>query len=140
VISRLKNASGIGRRFPLRKPGEKRTGIRRRTSFHRGAHAQTMERAEQPPLTGDARAIQERVQALDADQLLERYHELTDKRLDETIQYTEWFELDLIEARLDAEDREEVERLAALQDNWRRERNEVVASIERLLARFKTIQ
>jgi len=99
-----------------------------------------MERAEQPPLTGDARAIQERVQALDADQLLERYHELTDKRLDETIQYTEWFELDLIEARLDAEDREEVERLAALQDNWRRERNEVVASIERLLARFKTIQ
>jgi len=140
VISRLKNASGLGRGIWLREPGEKRTEVRRRMHFHRGAHAQTKERVEQPPLTGDARAIQERVQALDADQLLERFHELTDKRLDETIQYTERLELDLIDARLDAQDQPEVERLAALQDNWRRERNEVVASIERLLARFKTIQ
>jgi len=91
---------------------------------------------------GDARTIQERVQALDADQLLERFHELTDKRLDETIQYTERFELDLIEARLDAQDQPELDRVTALQfqDNWRRERNEVLASAERLLARFKTSQ
>jgi len=86
----------------------------------------------------DAQAILDQVKALESDQLLGRYHELVDKRLQGALRYTELFELERIEARLDNEDQDEATRLTILQDDWRRERNELVASIEHLLARFKT--
>jgi hypothetical protein len=85
----------------------------------------------------DAQAIVDRVKALDPDQLDDRYHELVDKRLLGPLDYTELFELERIEARLDAEDDGEAARLTIFQDEWRRERNELVASIEHILARFK---
>jgi hypothetical protein len=47
-------------------------------------------------------------------------------------------ELERIEARLDTEDQDEAARLAVFQDDWHRERNELVASIEHVLARFKS--
>ena len=51
-----------------------------------------------------AQAIVDRVKALAPDQLDDRYHELVDKRLLGPLDYTELFELERIEARLDAED------------------------------------
>src|ERR1039458_8585877 len=88
-----------------------------------------------PGMGHDAQAIVDQVRALDSDQLLDRYHELVDKRLQGTLDFTEL--LERIEARLDTEDQDDAARLTILQDDWRRERNELVASIEHLLARFK---
>jgi hypothetical protein len=88
------------------------------------------------PMSDDAQAIECR-EALDSDQLLERYHELVDKRLQGALEYTESFEPERIEARLDAEDQDDATRLAILQDDWRRERNSLLASIMHLLARFR---
>ncbi len=85
----------------------------------------------------DAQAIIDRVKAFGRDQLGDRYHELVDKRLQGTLDFTELLELERIEARLDAEDQDEAARLTILQEDWRRERNQLVASIEHLLARFK---
>ncbi len=90
-----------------------------------------------PALSGDAWAIETRVQALSADELLDRYHELVDRRFAEPLDLTESFELERIEARLNLQDEGELDRVANLQHEWRRERDELVASIERLLARFK---
>jgi hypothetical protein len=90
-----------------------------------------------PGMGHDAQAIVDQVRALDSDQLLDRYHELVDKRLQGTLDFTELLELERIEARLDTEDENEAARLTILQDDWRRERDELVASIEHLLARFK---
>jgi hypothetical protein len=85
----------------------------------------------------DAQAIVDQVTALESDQLHDRYHELVDKRLQGMLGFTELFELERIDARLDCEDQDEAARLTILQDDWRRERNELVESIEHLLARFK---
>jgi hypothetical protein len=103
--------------------------------FHllRDAIAHTAE----PKLNEDARAIENRVHALSADELLARYHELVDKRLEKQLLYTEYFELDRINARIEAEDQSEVKRLTALEESWRQERSQLVGSIERLLARFE---
>ena len=48
--------------------------------------------------------------------------------------FTELFELERIDARLDCEDQDEAARLTILQDDWRRERNELVESIESVTA------
>jgi len=74
---------------------------------------------------------------LSADQLLDRYHELVDRRLDGGIRFRESFELDRIEARLDADDQDELGRLKVLQDDWQHERDALVTSIESLLTRFR---
>jgi hypothetical protein len=85
----------------------------------------------------EAQAIMDQVKALGSDQLHDRHHELVDKRLQGTLGFTELFELERVEARLDDEDQDEAGRLTIFQEDWRRERNELVASIEHLLARFK---
>jgi len=90
-----------------------------------------------PGIGHEAQAILDQVKGLESEQLHDRYHELVDKRLQGALRYTELFELERIEARLDTEDQDEAVRFTTLQDDWRRERNELVASIERLLARFK---
>lgn len=127
-FSRPDRSSGKSKKEQERSPNRR---LRRHVPSGRVADA-----SAQPRLAGDARAIQMRVQALGDEQLLERFHELVDKRLAETIQYPEVLELDLISARLDAENMAESQRTAAVRDDWRRERNELVASIERLLARL----
>ncbi|HXM42004.1 MAG TPA: hypothetical protein VN924_12170 [Bryobacteraceae bacterium] len=85
----------------------------------------------------EAQAIMDRVKALVSDELHDRYHELVDKRLRGMLDFTELLELERIEARLDGEDQDEAARLTVLQEDWRRERKELVASIEHLLVRFK---
>ena len=85
----------------------------------------------------DARTIEAKLRTLSRDQLLERYHELVDKRFEGALEYTELFELDRIAVRLDADSQAEVSALAALKSDWRRERSELLISIERLLARVK---
>lgn len=101
--------------------------------FFRGAISPVFEAKLNP----DARAIENRVQALSTDTLLACYHELVHKRLEGQLSYAECFELDRIEARLDAEDQSEGDRLTALQYDWQRRRSQLVASVERLLARFE---
>ena len=88
-------------------------------------------------MSGDAGAIESRVQALSPDQLLDRYHELVDLRFAGQIHLAESFELERIEARLNLQDEGDLDRMTALQHDWKRERDELVTSIESLLARFK---
>lgn len=71
---------------------------------------------------------------MDENEVLDRYHELIDKRLVGELGYKEFFELDRIEARLNAEDEGELQDLRVSQEKWRQERRELVSSIERLLA------
>jgi hypothetical protein len=93
--------------------------------------------ASVPGLRSDARAIENRVQALSPDQLLERYHELVDQRFAGQMHLAESFELERIDARLNLQDEDEINRMAVLQHDWKSKRDELVASIESLLARFK---
>jgi hypothetical protein len=88
-------------------------------------------------LNQDAWAIEHRVQALCTEELLFRFHELVDRRIQGALTYTEYFELERIEARLDVEDRDELDHLTDRQDSWALERRELVTSIEQLLARFE---
>jgi hypothetical protein len=87
--------------------------------------------------TGDAWVIDHSVQALSEDELLERYHELVDRRFTRPLHLAESFELERIEARLNLQDEDEIDRTASLHAEWKRERDELVTSIESLLARFK---
>lgn len=67
--------------------------------------------------------------------LRERYHELVDKRPD--LNALERFELERIELRLDAEDRDPV--LEAREQQWQSERTELLNSIEHLLVKLKSL-
>ena len=90
-----------------------------------------------PKIGHEAQTIVDQVKALAPDQLHDRYHELVDRRLLGPLDFIELFELERINARLDAQDQDEDARLTVVQDDWRRERSELVASIEHVLARFK---
>jgi hypothetical protein len=90
-----------------------------------------------PEMASDVKAIERRVQDLPADDLSERYHELVDRRFAGPLSSAESFELGRIEARLDLLDEDERERVANLRQEWRREREELVHSVESLLARIK---
>jgi hypothetical protein len=85
----------------------------------------------------EAEVIDCKVRCLCGDQLLERYHELVNQRLGGDIHFRESFELDRIEARLNAEDQDEVDRLKTLEHDWQRERDALVASIQSLLTRLR---
>ena len=98
----------------------------------------TEDRVHTPRMSSDVQAIEDRVQVLSADDLLERYHELVDQRFVATLPLAESYELQRIEARLSLQDATEIDRTATLQKEWRRDRDELVRSIEDLLARFKT--
>jgi len=74
---------------------------------------------------------------LPATQLLDRYHELADKRLLGDLTYVELFELERIEARLDAQEGGEIERLKAVRESWQRDRSKLVVEVEKLLARLR---
>jgi hypothetical protein len=88
-------------------------------------------------LGSDAKVIEGQVRSLSADELLDRYHELVDQRLEGGIRFRELLELDRIEARLNAENQVEFDHLRVLQDDWLRERDALVKSIESLLTRFR---
>lgn len=71
------------------------------------------------------------------DRLLHRYHELVDKRLAATIDFIETFELERIEARLDAEDRRVDKRAEALYEQLEQRQEAVLESIEHLIKRLR---
>jgi hypothetical protein len=68
-------------------------------------------------------------------QVRERYHELVDKR--PHLNALERFELERIEARLDAEDIDPL--LEARERQWQEERRELINSVEDLLARLRSV-
>jgi hypothetical protein len=136
--SRLK-ADGVAIRQQAQHNGSRhcRERERRRRLRGRRGHA-TFEHASRTLEIGDdAQAIILHVRALDPESLGERYHELVDKRLQGKLDFAELFELERIEARLDIQDRDEPARFTTLSEDWRRERNKLVTSIEHVLARLK---
>jgi len=64
-----------------------------------------------------------------------RYHELVDKDLGSGLTPLERFELERIEARLDAEDRDP--QIEARDRRWETERTELLQSIEDLLLELR---
>jgi hypothetical protein len=65
----------------------------------------------------------------------QRYHDLVDKQLDAPLAATEHFELERIEARLDAGDRNPL--LEARDREWETDRTRLLDSIHVLLTRFQ---
>ena len=65
----------------------------------------------------------------------QRYHELVDQGLDSGLTVLERFELERIEARLDAEDRDP--QVEARDRQWATERTELLQSIEDLLIKLR---
>ena len=65
----------------------------------------------------------------------DRYHDLVDKRPD--LNALERLELERIEARLDADDRDP--RMEAQECQWQEERVELINSVEELLARLRSL-
>jgi len=63
-----------------------------------------------------------------------RYHELVDKQLETLLTPAERFELERIEARLDANDRDPL--IEAQDRSWEADRERLLDSIGTLLARF----
>jgi len=88
-------------------------------------------------LDGAVQAIERRVRSLSPDDLLERYHELIDRRFAGPLSLAESFELDRVEAHLDLGDQKEAECITGVQRQWGREQDDLVRSIEELLARLK---
>ena len=80
-------------------------------------------------------ALASRVASMGDHQIRERYHELVDKH--PTLNALERFELERIEARLDAEDRDP--RLEARERQWQEERVELINSVEELLGRLRRL-
>jgi hypothetical protein len=68
-------------------------------------------------------------------EIRERYHQLADERLDRDLTALERFELERIEARLDAEDRDP--QIEARNREWELERTELLESIEGLLVKLR---
>jgi hypothetical protein len=65
----------------------------------------------------------------------QRYHELVDKRLASELTVRERFELERIEARLDADDKDP--QLEARDRQWEMERTRLIESIEGLLLKLR---
>lgn len=82
----------------------------------------------------EASAIILKAATLSEDQLLARYHELVDQRFERPLDYKERFELERIEARLDAACEADMERVAAARGAWETDRTKLISSLEQLLA------
>ena len=132
-----KGAKGLSFRNQLRSSRRAASGYAKAALSARNKRNKGLGHSEPGALSPDAETIDSQVQSLSADQLLDRYHELVDQRLDGRIHFRESFELDRIEARLNAENQYELGRLKILQDDWQRERDALVTSIESLLTRFR---
>ncbi len=84
----------------------------------------------------DARLIEKRIRTLDEDEALARYHELIDKRLINDLDYKEVFELELIEARLNAADEADLQQVKTLENAWAQEQKTLIDSVQQLLSRL----
>ena len=86
--------------------------------------------SESPEVVGVLNAVA----TMSDQEVRERFHELVDRGRG-SLDTLERFELERIEARLDAEDRDPA--LEARQQQWQRERADLIGSIEELLAKLK---
>jgi hypothetical protein len=82
-------------------------------------------------------SIESNVRCFSSDQLLERVHYLIGKRLNEPLKLMEALELESIDARLDSEERDEMDRVTEFREAWAVERSALLTSIERLIAGLK---
>jgi GTP1/Obg family GTP-binding protein len=94
----------------------------------RGTYAQTNPEAQK------VLALASHIASMSDRQVRERYHELVDKR--PGLNALGRFELERIEARLDAEDRDP--QLEARERHWQDERIELINSVEELLAKLRS--
>lgn len=82
----------------------------------------------------DLVAVLNRVATMSDQQVRERYHQLLDRGRG-NLSPLDRFELERIEARLDAEDRDPV--LEARERQWQEERTKLLDSVEQLLAKLR---
>jgi uncharacterized protein (DUF433 family) len=80
-------------------------------------------------------AVASRIASMADRDVRQRYHDLADKSLRNGLTVLERFELERIEARLDAEDRDP--RIDAQDRKWELERTELLESIQNLLIRLR---
>lgn len=83
----------------------------------------------------DVREVLTRVASMADREVRERYHQIVDERQDRHLTALERFELERIEARLDAEDRDP--QIEARNRQWELERTELLESIEDLLVKLR---
>lgn len=83
----------------------------------------------------EAQAVASRIASMADREVRQLYHELVDKRLESELTVLERFELERIEARLDAEDRDP--QIEARNCQWETERTELLQSIEDLLLKLR---
>ena len=76
-----------------------------------------------------------RIASMPGGEAAQRYHSLTDKKLVDLLTPTERFELERIEARLDATDRDPV--IEARDREMEAERSRILDSIQGLLAKLE---
>lgn len=80
-------------------------------------------------------AVASRIASMADSEIRGRYHELVDKGLDSALTALERIELECIETRLDAKDRDP--KVEAQDRKWEMERAELLESIENLLRRLR---
>jgi hypothetical protein len=83
----------------------------------------------------DALAVASRIAVMADREVRQRYHELVDKRLVSKLTVLERFELERIETRLDAEDRDP--QIEARDRQWEMERTQLLESIQNLLLKLQ---
>ncbi len=108
--------------------------------FRPGNHAAAARRVLRVSSRGvsaisDAQRLASRIASLPETEIRQRYHELVDKRLGGDLTVLERFELERIEIRLDAEDRDPG--IEARDRQWDAERAELLESIEGLLLKLR---
>jgi len=110
---------------PRHLPGKYAPAARKRTHAPNG-------RAASP---SEAQVLASRIASLPDDEVRRRYHQLVDKRLDGDLTALERFEMERIEIRLDAADRDP--QVEARDRQWDSERAELLESIEGLLLKLR---
>jgi len=83
----------------------------------------------------DVRDVLSKIASMADREVRERYHQLVDERLDRDLTALERFELERIEGRLDAEDRDP--QMEARNRQWELERTELLNSVEDLLVKLR---
>lgn len=83
----------------------------------------------------EAQKVASRVACLPDGEVRQRYHELVDKRISSALTVLERFELERIETRLDAGDRDS--QIEARDRQWEIERAELLESIQNLLSKLR---
>jgi|HubBroStandDraft_1064217.scaffolds.fasta_scaffold23939_3 hypothetical protein len=82
-------------------------------------------------------ATEAKVRQYSSDRLVERFHELVDRRMLRNLTAPEILELERIEIRLDADENFEEGNVSKRYQDWEQHRDRVLHSIEELIARLR---